>query len=42
MNDTVMFSITLFGGIILILLVIALIDWLGQRQDRRSKQGPAA
>lgn len=42
MTDTVMFSITLLGGIILILLVVVLIDWLGQREDRKSKQGPAA
>lgn len=42
MNDTALFSITLLGGIILILLIFVLIDWLGQREDRKSRQGPAA
>ncbi len=40
MTDTVMFSITLLGGIILSLLLILLIDWLGRREDRKSKPGP--
>ena len=38
-----MFFVTFLGGIILFLLVFVVIDWLGQRQDRRrSEQQPAA
>ena len=32
----------MFGGIALIGWIIALLDWLGQRQDRRSGRKPAA
>ena len=42
MTDDEMFFVTFLGGIILFLLVFVVIDWLGQRQDRRSGQQPAA
>jgi len=32
----------LFGGIALILGIIALLDWLAQRKDRRSEHHPPA
>lgn len=37
-----MFSAVLLGGIMLFVGVIVLIDWLGERKDRQSKQRPAA
>jgi hypothetical protein len=37
-----MFSVVLIGGITLILLTLALIDWLGRRKERPSKRRPAA
>ena len=42
MTDDEMFFATFLGGIILFLLVFVVIDWLGQRQDRRSEHRPAA
>ena len=32
----------ILGGITLFLGIIALLDWLGRRKDRRSKHHPAA
>ena len=32
----------LFGGIAVILWIIALLDWLGRRKDRQSENRPAA
>ena len=32
----------LFGGIALILSVVALLDWLTRRKDRRTENHPAA
>jgi hypothetical protein len=32
---TMMFSIVLLGGIILIVLAIAVMDWLARRKDRQ-------
>lgn len=34
--------IVMFGGIALILSVIALLDWLTRRKDRQSENRPAA
>jgi hypothetical protein len=35
------FSLVLIGGITLILVVIALVDWLGQRKERQSRNRAA-
>lgn len=32
----------LFGGIALILWIIAILDWLARRKDRQSENHPAA
>jgi hypothetical protein len=34
--------LVLFGGIALILAIIALLDWIAQRKDRRSEHRPPA
>ena len=32
----------MLGGIVLVSGIIVLLDWLGRRKERQSKQGPAA
>ena len=34
---TMMFSVVLLGGIILIVLAILLTDWLGRRKDQQAR-----
>jgi flagellar biogenesis protein FliO len=33
--------LVLFGGLLVILAIIALLDWLTRRKDRRSENRPA-
>ena len=35
-------ALVMLGGIALIALTIALLDWFGRRKDRRSEHRPAA
>jgi hypothetical protein len=39
--DTVLFGLTLFGGIVGFVWLLIFLDWLGRRKDRQSKQRPA-